>query len=123
MDLSAVPSEIYVLVGILGLTELLRRLRAAREEGSKLVLGSDAFRAWEDKHKDLIATEAEKTRDLVRDVRDELLREIAHVADTHATRAEVERWKGRTRTLEALTSEHHGAHFPGDSSTFEPGTP
>ena len=112
---------ILVLLVIAAGTWLLRTLRNAQEEGSTWVLKSNAFKLWTEARDAKATKEAEATRDLIRDVRDEMLREIGTLRDTHATQAEVERWKGRTRTLEALQSLQHGTAVPGDSSTFSHG--
>lgn len=112
---------LLVLVIIVAGTWLLRTLRNAREELSEWNLESKAFKRWTAEQDAKIKKESETTRDLIRDVRDEMLREIGTLRDTHATQAEVERWKGRTRTLEALTQAQHGVSLPGDSSTFPHG--
>lgn len=112
---------LLVLAIIVAGTWLLRTLRNAREELAEWSLESKAFKRWTEEQDAKIKRESEATRDLIRDVRDEMLREIGTLRDTHATQAEVERWKGRTRTLEALQSLQHGTAVPGDSSTFSHG--
>ena len=112
---------LLVLAIIVAGTWLLRTLRNAREELAEWSLESKAFKAWTEAQDAKVAKESEATRDLIRDVRDEMLREIGTLRDTHATQAEVEQLKGRLRTLAVVNALQHGTAVPGDSSTFSHG--
>jgi hypothetical protein len=114
-------TALLALGALFALTWLLKKLRESQETLSLWTIKSDAFAKWTKDQDAKIVKEAEATRNLVRDVRDEMLREIGTLRETHATHAEVERWKGRTRTLEALQHAHHGVSIPSDSSSFSRG--
>jgi hypothetical protein len=112
---------ILVLLVIVAGTYLLRTLRNAQEEGSTWVLKSNVFQKWTEARDAKVEKEAKETRDLIRDFRDEFAARFEDLKDLHATKAEVERWKGRTRTLEALQQAQHGTAIPSDSSSFHHG--
>ena len=120
MDLTP-QSIILVLLVIVAGTWLLRTLRNAQEEGSTWVLKSNVFQKWTEARDAKVTKEAEETRNLIRDFRDEMSGKFEDLKDLYATRVEVERVKGRTRTLEALQHAQHGTAVPGDSSTFTHG--
>lgn len=117
------PLNIALALGALfALTVLLKRLREAREVLSEWTLESTAFKIFSKEQDAKIAKEAEATRNLIRDTRDELLRALDAMKATHCTRIEFERLKGRTTNLETLNEVVHGTrHVAGDSSTYVPG--
>lgn len=120
-SIPASEGHIWILAAVLGLTALLRKASDARETWSKWVMSSDKFKEWESGLKGHVAkavtTESETTRNLLRDIHGELMREIGHLKETHVPRTELEKLKGRTATLESLNAVHHGDPIPNASDT------
>lgn len=116
---------LWSLGALFALAYLLKKLDDSSEVFSAWVLRSRKFQEWSEKwakeQNDKATREAEATRNLIRDFRDEFAARFEDLKDLHATKAEVERWKGRTRTLEALQHAQHGTAVPGDSSSFSHG--
>lgn len=120
-SLSTPSTPIWLLAAVIGLTVILRKIRDAREECAKWLLESENFCTWKKKLDDAIAeavaNESEATRELLRSVHADLMREIGHLKETYVPRTEFERLKSRTTTIESLNAVHHGDPIPKVSDT------